>query len=548
LLHLQRTAGNGSVSQLLASARTEPVVQRAVGFEFEDPSWTVFKLQPGRTFRQPGSWFSWGNVAPGEAEKTPEERSQEKYPGKNVYQGKGGNHINGRVGDFNLQTGPKKGALHAGKGFDAEPDGPYSENGVTNRMDLEFVTKPFPETQEGFAELLTALDDMQVVYNRINGRATGAWDGEDFDYDRFVKPQEHQFSDQEVFLYGGVPGGDFKPQVTAGTDLADVPELMETLGSAVPHEPGKTDEHRSRREKVRSMVYGQHTARRGEATLMGNTPNLAAGVGADLVRAGTLGADADGMDALQGFLSLAIMYVSALSERDAEGIKVRLPLLSRHSFVTLFQQLPEGLRNALKAPNGRVALITAMSRAIAGKVKGPAKTMAGPMISVGNVYTGPGEATLATGLINALGSFSRSEWLLGVLDGRDLLTPDDLLAHLKRDEATEEQKQSAVDYDKSIAIYLRGHGNTKNVKDVAGETSGGLALLENRAIAPKVSGGGALQTHEAMSIDEIHAFALQYFAWVLSVKEAGKEKRREQAQARRHAEDSRKARSTNFWG
>ncbi len=189
-----------------------------------------------------------------------------------------------------------------------------------------------------------------------------------------------------------------------------------------------------------------------------------------------------------------------------------------------------------------------MSAVIGGKVKSTVKDMSGPMITVGRLYKGS-SAQEATDFMNALGSFSWSEWMLNVLEGKDLLTPDNLLDFFNREDAKPPQKQAAAQYGKSIAIYLRGHGNTENIKDVKEEKSGGLALLENRAVAPKVSGGGALTKREAMSIDEVHSFAVKYFAWAMSIKQARAEaEERKKAWAKRLADDAHTARITNFLG
>src|SRR5437764_9210745 len=99
--------------------------------------------------------------------------------------------------------------------------------------------------------------------------------------------------------------------------------------------------------------------------------------------------------------------------------------------------------------------------------------------------------------------------------------------HLQRADETNEQRKAGRKYDKSIAIYLRGHGATKNVKDVPGEKRGGLALLENRAVAPKTSGAGQLVKREAMNMSDIRMFALNYFAWAMQAKSSGPAARRQ---------------------
>jgi hypothetical protein len=233
--------------------------------------------------------------------------------------------------------------------------------------------------------------------------------------------------------------------------------------------------------------------------------------------------------------------------------------MSRYSFGTLFTQIPPGARRPITTAEGRASLLAGMSAAIGGEpaLKSRVKDMSGPMITVGNIYGGGegiamGFGPLVTDLINALGSFSRAQWLENVMVGKDLLTAGDLLAHLTRAEATEGQQKAATDYDKSIAVYLRGHGATKSVRDVPGETRGGLALVENRGIAPKVT-GGALATRERIPLAEAHLSALQYFEWALSIKERREAanratEQRRKAETSRLRDDAATARSTDFWG
>ena len=75
------------------AART---VRRAVGFEFEDGSWSAFQLQPGSWLRNPWTW-GWaysGKVAPPGTEKSDEERVVDQFTGKNIWAQAGGSHIN----------------------------------------------------------------------------------------------------------------------------------------------------------------------------------------------------------------------------------------------------------------------------------------------------------------------------------------------------------------------------------------------------------------------------------------------------------------------
>ena len=548
-------------------------IQRAVGFEFEDPTWSVFKLQGGRTFRNPASvkWYnpmSWsrGHVAPPNSEKTDEEKKEEKYKGKNIWQGEGNAnaHINTKVGQFNLQTGPKKGTLHQGTDYKIEPDGPYSDiGGVTNRMDLEIVTEPFPETVDGRKRLVEALNDLSLVFARLSSGATGEWKGGNFEFGKFVTPSQHGFTDQSVYLYGGQPGGSFKPQVTSGVDLADLPAVMETLGVSSQ----ETEKQGEERRGIREMVYGLgDTSRLGkDATIsaVGNAPRHAQTVIDKMHEDGAITKTAPGMDKLKGFLSQAILNITVLSPTGQEGIKTSMPLLSRYSLATLFEQVPEEVRNKVKEVGGRSSLTTRMDEVLKVSIRdflnlkyqGPGyagmiatrsgEGISGPMLNTHLKESVNGKAQTATSLVGALKSFSRREWLLKLLDGEDLLTPDDVLAFLARGGSSDTDKEVARDYDKSIAIYLRGYGNTKNVKDVEGEKKGGLALFENRNVNPWK---GKKSSEPGISIVEAQTFALNYFDWLMTIKQARDEKNnRQKVQDDRLKDDSRKRRQMNFW-
>jgi len=477
-------------------------IQRAVGFEFEDPLWTIAQVQSGRSFRKPtgfGSAFSSGHIAEPGSEKSDEELAVEKYTGINAWQeSDSGTHINSKFGKFNLQTGPKKGTLHQGKDYVIEPDGPYDTDGLTNRMDLEIVTEPFPETEAGQERLIAALDDMESVMNPLFAQASGAYTGGEFSYDRFIKPDQTQFSNSSIYVYGGQAGGAFKPQVTSGFELADMPEVMQTVGKV----RGESEVDSERRAPVRTAMFGERGA---TDTIVGVSPQLADTAIAKLKLDGIL--DQEDTSALKGFLSIAFMYLQKLASVGPSGVKIAIPLLSRFSLNTLYEQVPEDVREAIGTRAGRTSFVAGVSDALIGEIGARRGNIDGPMIGI---KTGIALHDQHPEFVEALRSFTRKDWLLNILDGNDLLKPDDLITHLRKSKDTAD---TATKYDKSFGIYSRGHGNTQNVKDVAGQNTGGLALVENRAIAPKGADSG-------ITLKEARAFALSYFSWARSIKEA----------------------------
>jgi hypothetical protein len=496
------------------------IVRRAVGFEFEDETWSVFQLQPGRTLRNPEvfNWSSGKVAAPGS-----EKEGEEEFTGKNVWSsGESGAHVNSILGQFNLRTAPKKGRLHSGTGYAIEPDGPYVVNSMADRMDLEFVTSPFPETPNGLVALDAALEDMRTVYQRIASGASGEWDGQNAPpFKDLIGPQQHGLSDKSIYLYGGTKRGSFKPQVTSGIALEALPEMMRTLGASP-----ETGEERNEREQIRTMVYGaEGTPEKLEASattrIIGAAPGLARQVVTNLADNHRIPDDPTGRDALVGFLSLALVYMVVLSISSKDGIKTQMPFLSRHSFVTLYRQIPAALRNNLATDHllaeFEPPLKQGLRRFLSAKFPRESERqlvderssdgMNGQMVTAFIKETVDGNQQTATVLNTALGSFSRREWLTNVIAGRDLLKAQDLVAKLSSSDK-EADRRAAAGYGKSIAIFQRGHANTKNIQPVGGEDPNSLALLENRNI-----------TSGPIDIDQASDLALVYFSWLRRLKE-----------------------------
>lgn len=488
-------------------------VQRAVGFEFEDQTWTVFEVQPGRDFRTSNE-IEGGEIAAPASEKN----GEEEYKGVNIWKAPGGgSHINERVGRFNLRTAPKKGALHEGKGYKIEPDGPYSDHGVTNRMDLEIVTDPFPETPKGYEDLLAALDDLTETFERYSNASSGEWNGADFELNRFVTPAQHKFSRPNVYLYGGARSqGFFKTQVTGGIRLGDLSLVMATLGASA-------DEpifHSAVSAPIRSGAYGSDQPKdlaKGSSiiALEGRAPLLAGDVVSILCHDEIIDSKSDGLRDLQGFLSLVIVYIAALSGTTKDGIKTEIPLLSRLSISDLWRAIPEPLRVdiAVKRDQFFRALNPSVSTAIHEFLlqkfgsdewaeKNAVEGLKGKMLRV-RIPSGYGQAEQRQTVEKLLTSFTRLQWLDEVLNGRDLLTPAGLLGKLAEGDMADESKG----YDKSVAVFLRGHGDTTNVKDVEGQEDEDLAILENR----NVSAG-------PMTFAEAKRFASTYFKWLAALR------------------------------
>ena len=277
---------------------------------------------------------------------------------------------------------------------------------------------------------------MRTVFSRYNAAASGEWAGEQLVFKRLVGPEKHGFSTKDVYLYGGKKGGEFKPQITSGIELGKLAEMMKTLGG-----PGnETPEEVQARQPIRTLAYGaQGTPANLESSattkLVGRAPGLAATIVQRLLDRGVITNDEPGRRSLEGFVSLALVYVVVLSVTSQEGIKTQIPFLSRYSFATLFNQIPDPTHQQLLvnpwvdevAPaldaGLRLFLDTKYPShpSVANDACG--EGLDGPMVKARLKETVEGQQQRATTLETALSSFTRRQWLTAVMAGRDLLKP-----------------------------------------------------------------------------------------------------------------------------
>lgn len=288
-------------------------LQRRVGFEFEDASWRPWQL------KHTGWWSRTTTVAPV----------------------------------------PRQRVIDQGQGFELQADdtpGPKESN-------LEFVTRPFEETDAGLLEARVALDGIAAIYAQsldpYVGRAgpdTRLQPPYPYTAASYVHQAQHglhggpSIAANDVALSGGRVGGRIKMQVTSGMALRDLPEVMKYIGSNVP---GETHQQGLERTPGRSAI----AANPGTSpiqTLVGNVPRLAQLVVARFkTRAEWVLTPEDGspldLEPLVGFAAALLLTIKALQQTDrTTGIKSRLPLMSRTSFVELINGLPLEHRQALQ--------------------------------------------------------------------------------------------------------------------------------------------------------------------------------------------------------
>jgi hypothetical protein len=337
VIALQRTAGNAAVARMLASrpgtgvtrcATGAGLIQRSIGFEFEDGSWHPWKVDRGQVI-----------PATGRQKVTPV---------------------------------PRKHKLHLGSRFRLEADdtpGPRESN-------IEFVTEPLSEDPTGLAELRVALLQMREILQRLapnkglpgpktdTGRAAGndppfSW--EPYDY---VTERNHKLSGSgdvasaALALSGGSTDGKFKMQATMGLRLEDIPEAMRTYGNVAAGD--ETAQQTANRQKARDL---QPTKVFTAAEILGRSPGLAKAVLTGMLTEAALGSDAlnnlrgGKLHAAVGYLAVVMSYLKGLQvPDDYPGAKSRTMFLARNKFSDMYALLDPAVQQLLATNNG--ALLT----------------------------------------------------------------------------------------------------------------------------------------------------------------------------------------------
>ena len=195
-----------------------------------------------------------------------------------------------------------------------------------------------------------------------------------------------------------------------------------------------------------------------------------------------------------------------------QGIKVLVPFLSRYSFDVLYKQIPETLREQLQEQNHN--FLQAVSSALEGNGSG---NLSSPMLNFtqnSKKWWSQGDTEGKSKMKQLLGSISRREWLTKVMNGKDLLKPEHLIDDWQESE-NDDKENFVKDYGPSLAVFLRGHGNTTNVQDKNPNQSSQLAISENRAINP---GGTQISIEEALN------YASYYFDWISGINGSKRDK------------------------
>lgn len=488
----------GGADGLAPAPQVGPVVQRKVGFEFEDSAWRSW-----RRLRQDHGRV--GDVL---------RRARNVLPA---------------LDDDLVTPATRKTVLHRGNGFNLESDARPDPV----EADLEFVTEPFDETAEGLAALRRTVAEIKTIMRRLDG-LTGkpgpVTEGGAPPYpltakdykERFVRHEQHQLNgssglaSKDVLLSDGKPGGLIKMQYTSGVPLADLPRMMEELGRSVPEE---TEEQTEQRRPDRALIYPEDL-RNETLSVQGQAPSLARQVVESLRGEGTyamvLG---DDTAALTGFLAATILAMKLLQRPGGrtDPVKYRLPLMHRTHFADMFKGLTDEqqkvigehpdvmLEHLLRVSNthplmmhNRDAGLSAHTPLLAPR-PGPLRRTEG-----GVVRGTPSSAD------SALASLTIGAWIKGITTGVDYLTPEGIQQWFSgTDDVSEEDKNAAVS-------ALRSVGTERSLDTREGRSE--LAVFENRSVAPTGPGG-------LITIDQAADQAVQFLQYFRRLREQSRGRR-----------------------
>jgi hypothetical protein len=452
------------------------VVQRSVGFEFEDNRWSAWEKT------------SLGTAMPPVARPV-----------------------------------RRKAALHRGTNFALEGD----DTPGPDRSNLEFVTAPFDTTPAGINDLMTALGEIgQIVLGNLapcvgrpgptaHASAVGPGNTVLYEPGRYAEQADHHLGGGDVaapdiLLSGGTTTGSFKMQATMGMSLESLPTVMRYFGKPRQESRGQ----KARRTGARKLMRGQEFDTANKVlTVIGQSPELAGQVLALLVAdaaipapdQATLRANAA---SLTGLLSAMMMYMKMLQLPLDGVLKYRIPFLGRSDFGAMFGALPVAQQGILRTHADRLAVhMVAVSNArpLLGRFNGKDSdqnlTVNSPLVNP------PRQTTAIPPAVAAMASLQINHWIRGMTLGIDWLTPANVQIWMSAmstagvaPATTPGQRQEAVKMLESFASI--------GAMDVAGGAP--LAVMENRFIAPEGPGmqGNDLNFYQVASMARNY---LQFF-------------------------------------
>ncbi len=315
--------GSRQASAGAANATWGPLaIQRKVGFEFEADAWNSYLVQRPMTG----------------AEQQIKERDRNAI-----------NMTATTAGGFTAP--PKKGHViekvaggaapgGAGPGFELQADEKDNDHG-----DLEFVTKPFDESPQGFADLKSTLEMMRSLMNHIAGLPMRNKTGS------YIWPDEHGLTSTLLLSLGDNPIK-LKPQVTG----RNRPRQDQQRHGEHGRRPGESPVESGKRAAGRGGLLAANTLM---AKILGAAPGMARAaiqhyLPARILTWNAVKDDFQNTNALEGLVAMAVAYVKAgVCVPFASYPKALAPLMSRTDFATLFNTLP-GPQQAVLRSDARV--------------------------------------------------------------------------------------------------------------------------------------------------------------------------------------------------
>ena len=390
------------------------------------------------------------------------------------------------------------------------------------KPNIEFVTQPFEIDAGGLRDLKQAMSEIRAIMSRLS-KFVGDED-EQLANGTFVDVGRHRLSNPDALLVGGHATGEFKMQATQGVALEDLPTLMETFGSEVP---GETRAQAKGRKAVRKLAYGDATGG-AVSKLIGAAPSLArhavAHIEQNRLPYGLSMPEQTFFEGdqrrLVGFLSQVLLYVKGLTIPDGKYMKYKVPMLGRTQLGTVFGELAPQQRTALSRGNAQ-ALIGAVvdaanQRAVLPK---PAHiggfwdtgfTAASPLLPHASVRIDDPAAPGGRRTVKLMQSLTISDWLIGITQGTDRLSPAAMDTWLQGAEPllTAPERTERTDLLESFNTL----GTTMDPAERPGTSR--LDILENRAIGPR----RGPNTSGMMTPKQMQTAAIQYFQFLLRLK------------------------------
>ena len=419
-------AGSPYLLDLKTSSASSPVIQRKVGFEFEDGGFNTWI-----------STFLWGGWF----------RDRHWITENN---------------NSGVRPAHKKERLHRGVGFNAEAD-------ITPpTSDLEFVTEAFEETRAGRRRLITTLVGIKNVYETIGPLA-----GRDHMEGNFITSSESGFSNNNAMLSRGSAGGQIKMQVTQGIPLEQLPLLMQYMGTGVANE---TALEITNRTPSRRVMYGAGNENSNAffAQLLGQSPEMADEA---IMR---LNGDQTFRTALQndngelrGFLALVLNYIRAFGfytgvARPGDAAKHRTTLMARTDLAAIINLLPQEVISAIET---QASIFKNVILRVANNWRGarePNYTFNTPLLN--------GVRSINAGHVQiALPELTIGIWLDHLIADQDIANEEMIQNWLSGGNLTEDEISDRGE-------RLRGLGGLEDTTDRRDNRK--LPIFENRALNP----------------------------------------------------------------